>query len=118
MTKYKLYMTRMTDEALAAFENEPFVRATSQYILVYTEEIGEHPFPAAEITGEMAEARLTEAETKWLLSCNIAIINSELVKNAPKVMEGLSAKIDALENALENERTKLEEGATVADADE
>ena len=117
MKTYKLYMTRLTEEALNAFENEPYTRANLQYLLIYTDKMGEHNFPIVEISEDMANERLTEAESKWLLTANLLIINAELAKNAPKVIGDLNAKIDVLEKALEAEKIKLSEGAADANGE-
>lgn len=112
---HKLYITRLTDKALETFEDELFTRATKDYLLIYTDSINEYDFKVVEVPPDMAKERLTDAESKWLLSCQIDILNSELLKKAPEVIENINERIDALEEALEKERAKAVEGDTDAE---
>lgn len=115
MSQYLLYITRLTDEALEAFQSEMFTRATKDYLLIYTDNMEEHPFEVVEVPADIAKKRLTEAESKWLLSCQIDILNSELLKKAPEVIDNINERVDALEEALEKERAKAMEGDTDAE---
>lgn len=112
---YKLYITRLADKALETFERELFTRATKDYLLIYTDAMSEYDFKVVEVPTDMAKERLTEAESKWLLSCQIDILNSELLKKAPEVMDNINKRVDELEKALEEERAKAREGATDAE---
>ena len=115
MSQYALYITRLTDEALDAFQGEMFTRATRDYLLVYTDKMEKQKFEVVPVPTDIAKKRLTEAESKWLLKCQIDILNSELLKKAPEVVNDINERIDALEEALEKERAKAMEGAADAE---
>ncbi len=109
----KLFITRLTERALEMFENEPYTRATKDYLLVYTDND-----VASDTVAEVptdAWARLTKAESMWLTKCQVDIINSELMKKAPEVVESINKRIDALEKALEAERVNAREGEADAE---
>ena len=73
---------------------------------------------AGELVAEVptdAWSRLTEAESMWLTKCQVDILNSELLKKAPEVVDDINKRIDALEKALEEERLNAQGGETDAE---
>ena len=102
MTKYRLYASPYSAEALKNAERERFVRATADYILIYTTR-RKKPENSVEIT-ENEVYRLTGPETMWLYDCNVALILEETRKNAGAVAQNLSSRLDELENALQRQR--------------
>ena len=111
MNKYRLFALPYTAETMKEAERERFVRATADYILIYTNK-RKKPENCAEIT-ENEVYRLTGPETMWLYDCNVALILEETRKNAGAVAQNLSDRLDELEAALkrqrENERRAVSE---------
>ena len=114
MNNYKLYITRLTDKALDAFAEEMFTRATKDYLLIYTDNDIQSE-SVIEIPPEVAKERLTRPESMWLTKCCVDIINSELIKKTPQVIDIINQKVDALEKALEAERERATEGEADAE---
>lgn len=105
-TKYRLYVLPTTDETVRTAEKMRFSRITADYVLIYRTGRMQN---AVEVTESEAH-RLTEAERRWLLDCNLALISEKTRENMGGVLKSLSEKIDALEIALEKQK-QIEEGA-------
>ena len=103
--KYRLYALPMNEESVRKAERERFSRITGDYVLIYrTGRMSK----AVEVT-ESETHRLTEAERRWLYDCNMALIAEATHENMGGVLQSLSAKVDALEKALA-EQKEAEEG--------
>ena len=105
-TKYRLYVLPTTDETVRKAEKARFSRITVDYVLIY--KTGKMQ-DGVEVTESEAH-RLTEAERRWLMDCNLALIAERTRENMGGVLQSLSAKVDALEEALKKQK-EIEEGA-------
>lgn len=105
-TKFRLFVLPTTDETVRKAEKARFSRITVDYVLIYKTGKMQN---AVEVTESEAH-RLTEAERRWLLDCNLALIAEKTRENMGGVLQSLSEKVDALEEALKKQK-EIEEGA-------
>ena len=105
-TKYRLFVLPTTDETVRKAEKARFSRITVDYVLIY--KTGKMQ-DGVEVTESEAH-RLTEAERRWLLDCNLALIAEKTRENMGGVLQSLSDKVNALEEALKKQK-EIEEGA-------
>jgi hypothetical protein len=94
---YALYALQLTEENVIKAMPERFMRATPDYILIYTDE--EQPQKSVQI-GIDDIRRLTNADREWLSVCNLAVIRDEMARNEPQILERLSSTINYIEAAL------------------
>ena len=94
---YALYALQLTEANVIRAMPERFVRATPDYILIYTD--AEQPEKSVQIKMEDIR-RLTNADREWLSVCNLAVIRDEMARREPQILERLSSTINYLEAAL------------------
>lgn len=99
--KYRLYAMKITQENISYAISQRFNRITSKYILVY--KTGSAGKGAVEIKNSDLK-RLTLTDEKWLLTCNITILQEEALRTAPQTAQYLNDMIDKLEIALEEQQ--------------
>ena len=104
--KYRLYALPLTEENVRKAESKRFSRITVDYVLIYNAGLLRG---GVEIT-EAEAYRLTEAERRWLRDCNLALIAEKTRENMGGVLQSLSEKVNALEEALKKQK-EIEEGA-------
>ena len=105
-TKYRLFVLPLNEETVRKAEQARFSRITVDYVLIYKAGTMKN---AVEVT-EAEAHRLTEAERRWLLDCNLALIAEKTKENMGGVLQSLSEKVNALETALKKQK-EMEEGA-------
>lgn len=101
---YRLYVLRVTQEAVEAAMMARFSRIAPGYILIYT--AGDQPKDSIEVNGEDLK-RLSTADVDWIMSCAAALLRERLEKEKPQAMANLSRMVDQLAAALESEREKI-----------
>lgn len=104
---YKLYALELNKDGIAEASQARFCRITPFYILVYL--CGDAPANGIEIT-ETETHRLTAADEQWLLDCNMAILAEEAKRHEKEIAEDMMKRIERLEQALQQEQEKLEDG--------
>lgn len=100
--QYKLYALEVNKAGIETASNERFCRITPFYILVYSC-ADEAPAGAIEIT-QTETHRLSKQDEQWLLDCNIVILTEEAKKHETEIAKDMSARIDAMEKYLAENR--------------
>jgi hypothetical protein len=106
---FRLYAAPFSAQALNALRKAPYVRASAEYILVYTDRKMPEDVQAVEIKDEDAK-RMTSEEAEWLFNANVEILARETKAQSKEVLSGLSVRIANLEAALRAEKEKEQKG--------
>ena len=99
-TVYKLYALAATYENVLAATAEKYYRITADYILVYTS--GSAPANSVEFQDEDA-SRLTESERQWLYGINLELLQEQIAKETPQIVERLGRILAELEKGVNAE---------------
>lgn len=106
--KYRLFALPLNNENIEAASKARFSRATPSpepgYVLIYTD--GAKPKQATEITADKTEL-LSQADVRWLLDSNAALVAEEIEKNRPEIIRGLSERVETLEEELKRKKAEL-----------
>ena len=101
---YRLYALLAIRENVEFVVDEPFVRVSGEYILVYTD--GEQPPYSIEIDEDIIR-KLTAADMNWPWDCMVAVTMQNLKTEEAQQMQKLSETMVALEQALAAERASV-----------
>ena len=104
--RFRLWALPYGPEAMEAAYRERFCRVGADYVLIYAAR--KPKLPCAEVTEQEAH-RLTGAETKWLLDCNLTLIAEETQRRSVEILADMSRKLDELEAALKRQQ-EIENG--------
>lgn len=96
-TTYKLYVMEATYDNVLRATAERFYRITADYILVYTS--GKAPENSVEFT-ESDASRLSDGEAQWLFSINIELLQEQIAKETPQIIERLKTFMEELEKGV------------------
>lgn len=107
--KYRLFALPLTNQNITLAADERFSRATPNpepgYVLIYTD--GKAPDNAEEITQERVKL-LSQADERWLIDVNAALIAERIAENEPEIVRGLSESIERLEAELKRRKEEIE----------
>lgn len=105
--KYRLFALPMSPEIFAIVEKQRFSRVSSRYALVYTDRRA----PKGAVPVEEKDcARLSVEDQAWLSDCNALLIAESIREKETEIAQGMSRRLDLLENALKEEKKNLKEG--------
>lgn len=102
--EYKLYAMDINEENIEYALSQRFSRITPSYILVYKR--GNAPKSARRLREDEA-GLLCVSDSRWLISCNLSILEEELCRSYEKRREDVEKMIDNFEKALKEEAGKL-----------
>ena len=94
---YKLFAMEATYENVLVATKEKYYRITADYILVYTN--GDAPENSVEFTDGDA-VRLSDSEMQWLFDINVELLQEQIAKETPQIVERLSAYLNQLEKGV------------------
>lgn len=104
MDTYKLYALRTTPENIDAYGTERFIRATGEYLLLYTDK--EKPENSIEVEGK----HLSDADSKWLLDCNALLIIEHFQEQEEQIANAMGERVEALESLLREQKELIDNG--------
>lgn len=96
---YILSALELTDENISLACSKRFQRITSDYILVYDEDVPEN---AVEITPNQIGA-LTEQDAEWLTKCNMILLGEFAEKHAESQKKSLQDFFHELDENIKKE---------------
>lgn len=102
--KYALYAMSNTDKNVDFAMREKHSRITPTYILIYS---SRHIRRGTEVAGEDL-ALLTEADEKWLVDCEHAVVAEYIAKHSEEVRKSQEKFIKEFSDELEKEKQRLE----------
>lgn len=102
---FHLYAMNADANGVETAAEQRFSRATPDYILIYTAAAA--PKNSVEIAGSDLK-RLTEADERWLLDCNLILLAEDARDREREILEDAAKKVAALERALEEQRKREE----------
>ena len=105
MNKYRLYAIPTKPETIDGMGHQRFSRITPEYSLVYTD--GQAPMDGVEMSDGDAK-RLSKADERWLLACNLELIKEELERQMPEMLQRITEKLIQLESILEQAEKESE----------
>lgn len=94
---YKLYAMEATYDNVLVATKEKYYRITADYILVYS--AGEAPENSVEFTDDDS-VRLSDSEMQWLFDINVELLQEQIAKETPQIVERLSAYLNQLEKGV------------------
>lgn len=94
---YKLYALEANYDNVLVATQEKYYRITADYILVYTN--GEAPKNSVEFSDEDA-VRLSDSEMQWLFGINLELLQEQIAKETPQIVERLSEYLSQLEKGV------------------
>ena len=94
---YKLFAMEATYENVLVATKEKYYRITADYILVYS--AGEAPENSVEFTDDDS-VRLSDSEMQWLFDINVELLQEQIAKETPQIVERLSAYLSQLEKGV------------------
>lgn len=108
---YRLYAMRLSQENLAAAENERFYMVSPTHILIYRKPWRNAP-DGAVVIGD--DVNLSSAEESWLLDCNLTLMREFAQSHEKQNIERMSGFVDRFQAELEKEKKKLQEQGETA----